>query len=282
MFLFVPDDQFNAIVMKWLRRAVAIYGIELYAVVIMCNHFHLVLRAPNMNLSEFMRYFSTNLSREVNKLRGRKGELVFYKRFSSEPILDYESLERMLSYVMANPVSANMVSQPGEHPGYTSWHQAVGDSIPVRHTEEPPAITPPPHWAHLSEEDRRAEWNRLLIPRIEKLNKERTGRVMGARRVRKLNWRMKPNQRQKQRRPQPLCHAVHESQTELYKAFLNQQTTMYRTSIARWREGEEVEFPFGTYPPGWSQCDRRMRRRCPPHLRIGPAREPIPTYRPAA
>jgi hypothetical protein len=36
----------------------------------------------------------------------------------------------MLAYVLLNPVSAGLVEFPGQYPGYTSWHQHVGEHQP--------------------------------------------------------------------------------------------------------------------------------------------------------
>ncbi len=267
MYLLVPDDVLNAIAMKWLRRAVRIYGIQLHAAVIMCNHFHLILSAPNMNLGQFMCYFTTNLSKDVNKLRERENTVVFPKRYSAEPILDIESLSRMLSYVLANPVAAHMVETPGEHPGYTSWHQSVGQPLPKRQTEAPPEITPPPHWSHLDDDELAREWEKLLRPRIAHLTKIRTGHVLGAERVRKLDWRTTPRDKE-EIRARPRCHGRSREARQLYRSFQKQMTAEYQRAAEDWRGGLEATFPFGTRPPGWSRCDDRAPRKLPEQFRF--------------
>lgn len=264
--LLVPDDAFNAIVMRRLRNAVRIFGIKLYAAVIMGNHFHLILGAPKMNLSEFMRYFQTYLSADVNKLRGRFDATVFPKRFSSEPIVDLESLKRMLCYTMLNPVAANLVEFPGQYPGYTSWHQHVGAPQPTRHTEEPPPITPPPMWGSLSEEELAEEWRALVKPGIIHYAKTRTRPVLGARKVRKMKWWKRPR-RPKRSRRRPLCHARDKETWKRYARFCDRVQTQYREAVLNWREGIVTEFPHGTIPPGWSEC-KLGPRRFPPDFRL--------------
>jgi hypothetical protein len=59
----------------------------------------------------------------------------------------------VLAYVLLNPVAAGLVEFPGQYPGYTSWHQHVGEDQPERHIEEPPPITPPPMWKDLTPEE---------------------------------------------------------------------------------------------------------------------------------
>ena len=265
-YLFVPDDEFNAIVMRWLRRAVRIFGIELYAAVIMGNHFHLILRAPKMNLHKFMQYFQSNLARAVNRLRKRFDAAVFPRRYAAEPILDCESLEQKLSYVLLNPVAADLVEFPGDYPGYTSWHQSTGTQLPARHSEEPPPITPPPMWARLTADELADAWRRLLRPGIQRHARARTRPVLGAKRVRETAWYRRPR-RPKRSRRRPLCHASTKEAWKRYAEFSNRIHTRYRSAVLAWRRGNVASFPHGTLPPGWRECSSEERRLLPREFR---------------
>lgn len=266
-FLFVPDDEFNAIVMRRLRAAVRIFGIELFAAVIMGNHFHLILRAPQMNLSKFMQYFQTNVARDVNKLRKRFDAAVFPRRYNAEPIVDLESLEKMLAYVLLNPVAADLVEFPGQYPGYTSWHQHVGEDQPERHTEEPPPITPPPMWKELTAEELAERWRNLVKPGVTHHAETRTRPVKGAKKVRTTEWWRRPR-RPKRSRRRPLCHARNKECWKRYARFSNRVHTRYRDAVLNLRAGIVTQFPYGTIPPGWTECECRSRRRLPPDLRL--------------
>lgn len=268
MFLLRPDDDLNEIVMTWLRRAARIHDVELYAVVIMCNHFHLIARASKMNLSNFMCYFQTSVSREVNNLRNRSEARVFPKRFSSEPILDNESFIEKLRYVLLNPVKANLVEFPGQFPGYTSWHQHVAEPQPLRHRAVPPEIVVPPFWKHLKPAELEKKWRNLVQPGVIEYAQNRSKPVVGAQRLRKLNWRKRPR-RTKQNRRKPLCHSKNRSTWQKYARHFSHVQSEYRAASAQWRAGKAVEFPFGTIPPGWTRCDCNSERKYPPEFRCG-------------
>lgn len=265
-YLFVPDDEFNRVVMRRLRAAARIYEVEIYAAVIMSNHFHLIVRARRMNLSDFMKHFQTNLSKDVNNLRHRYDACVFPRRYSCETIVDLESLEHMLKYVLLNPVAANLVEFPGQHPGYTSWHQNVGEDQPTRHAEAPPVITPPPMWESLSKEELAEAWRDLLRPGIIELAKARKRPVLGARRVRKMKWWKRPR-RPKRSFRRPLCHARDKQTWKRFAHFSKKVQAQYRKAMLDWRDGEVTEFPHGTIPPGWNKCARN-RHRMPPEFRL--------------
>jgi putative transposase len=67
LFLMRPDARVNALVLGCLARAVEKHGVELIGFVFMANHFHLVLRAPNNNLSAFMQDFERWLAIKLQR-----------------------------------------------------------------------------------------------------------------------------------------------------------------------------------------------------------------------
>lgn len=265
-FYFRPDDELNALVMFWLRAAVRIYRVELYAVVIMGNHFHLIVRAPLMNLGKFMCYFQTNFARAVNKLRGRVDGTVFPRRYSAEPILDLESLERMLAYVVLNPVAANLVERPGDYPGYSSWRQHVGYAQPKRCAQEPPPITPPPMWAHLTEQEISERWRQLVRGELAELNRTRRGRVRGAKAVREMDWWRRPRTRSRCVR-KPRAHGRTKEQWKRFARFADRVATRHQAAMIAWRSDRSARFPYGTFPPARG-CEVRGKRQWPDQFRL--------------
>ncbi len=259
-YLFVPDDAFNELVHRWLTRAVRIFGVELYAVVIMGNHFHLIVRAPRLNLSKFMQYFQTNLSRAVNVLRGRFDASVFPRRFEAEAILDEASLERMLAYVLCNPVAANLVERPGQYPGLTSYRQSAGRG------DEGLVLTVPPMWRGLGEAEVYEKFRQLVAPTIRDCARERRYRVMGPAKVRSVKWWTRPKRPKRGRRA--FCHGATRQARLQYVTQANMTQTLYQIAARAWREGEIKPFPYGTIPPGWIDCNCAGRRRMPQPLRL--------------
>ena len=260
-YLFVPDDEFNKLVHRWLKRAVRIFEVELYAAVVMSNHFHLLVRAPLMNISKFMQYFQTNLSRAVNKLRKRYDAAVFPRRFAAEPVLDEASFDRLLAYVLCNPVTANLVEQPEQYPGLTTYAQSIG----VR--DDGFEITVPPHWRDVDETDLAERYEQLVEPTVSDCAKRRRKSVVGPAGVTMTRWWTRP--RRPKRGPRAFCHGAKKLTRKRYTTYANQVQTRYRACVLAWRNGKVTTFPYGTIPPGWTECVCRARRpRMPRHLRI--------------
>ncbi|MCB9630755.1 MAG: hypothetical protein H6721_01175 [Sandaracinus sp.] len=108
-----------------LARALAFFAekglppVEVFAVVVMSNHLHLVLRAPGKNLAAFMGYFLARVAQTLNLLLGRVGP-VFPRRYDAQPILDEEAAAGRVKYVLENPKKAGLVRCFTEWPGFVA------------------------------------------------------------------------------------------------------------------------------------------------------------------
>ena len=116
-----PDfhGHFNKLILRCLSIAQKRYGVLIYGYVFMSNHFHILVRAPEMNLSHFMRDVQSLIARNVNLLRKRRGTL-FPDRFTSALVLDKEAVFTMARYILLNPVRAKLVETPDQWPGLIS------------------------------------------------------------------------------------------------------------------------------------------------------------------
>jgi putative transposase len=86
-----------------LAQSKKIYGIRLFAYVLMDNHFHLLLETPLGNLSQFMRRFTITYTSYFNRIHNRVGHL-FQGRYKSI-LVDKESyLSELSRYIHLNPV----------------------------------------------------------------------------------------------------------------------------------------------------------------------------------
>lgn len=117
-FFLRPDTAMNALFGYWLARSLREFpAISLHGVVAMSNHVHLLTRDDGGVLSEFFCYFLGNLSKAVNKLRGRTGPL-FHRRFDDGGrVLDARAAAECLAYLIVNPVKAGLVTRHGQWPG---------------------------------------------------------------------------------------------------------------------------------------------------------------------
>lgn len=81
---------------------------RLIAWVVMPNHVHVVFRpAPGYSLEKILHSWKSFTSKEANKILGKSGE--FWQRESYDHLVrDTQDLERIVRYVIENPVKANL------------------------------------------------------------------------------------------------------------------------------------------------------------------------------
>ncbi|MCF3651688.1 transposase [Synoicihabitans lomoniglobus] len=103
---------------KTLEEAVAQYGWELGAYVVMRNHFHLAVRTPAGNLGEGMHWLQSTFATRFNRLRGERGHL-FQGRYQAFVLQNEGVWARVADYIHLNPVRAGIV--PVEHLHEFRW-----------------------------------------------------------------------------------------------------------------------------------------------------------------
>jgi putative transposase len=109
---------------RTVRDAARRYAIRCYAACLMNNHYHLVLDAPRVNLSDAMRYVNGVFSRTSNRRHHRTGHL-FEARFRSIVVERKSYLRRVARYVVLNPVRAHLVSKVESWP-WSTYRATVG------------------------------------------------------------------------------------------------------------------------------------------------------------
>lgn len=107
------------------------FGIETHAYCLMQNHYHLLLRTPEPNLSEGMKQFGERLARQINFETNGVGP-VFQSRYKAKLILEDSYLMQVFRYIHLNPVEAGMVSDVGEYDWSSyAWFLQDGFSGPI-------------------------------------------------------------------------------------------------------------------------------------------------------
>lgn len=84
-----------------------VMNFKLYGYVVMGNHYHLVLKVFDTQVSEIMHRINNKFSRYYNKKYGRTGH-VFENRYKGILVVGDKYLLSLLRYVHQNPVAANM------------------------------------------------------------------------------------------------------------------------------------------------------------------------------
>jgi len=118
---------------KILEEAHTRYQIEIHAYCLMGNHYHLLLKTPNGNLSRAMCYINGLYSRKFNIAHRRDGPL-FRGRYRAILIEDDRYRLNVSRYIHLNPVAAKMVVEPASYP----WSSMAAYS----------ASQAPPNWLY--------------------------------------------------------------------------------------------------------------------------------------
>ncbi|WP_407652951.1 transposase [Bdellovibrio svalbardensis] len=91
------------------------YKIEIHSFVLMNNHFHLIARFPENNMSEAMNYFMRETSRVISRSSMRINQ-TYGGRYFRSAITKPHYLEHVYKYVYRNPIEAGLASNAEEYP----------------------------------------------------------------------------------------------------------------------------------------------------------------------
>jgi len=109
-----------------IARAQQKYQTKLFALIVMGNHFHLIVQTNGKNLARFMGYVKSRITEGINLLTGKSGPL-WSRRYDAQAILDDEASADRLAYCLDNPVQSGLVESSDDWPGLNCAF-AMGDS----------------------------------------------------------------------------------------------------------------------------------------------------------
>lgn len=131
-FFSLPMNTVWSVYEDYLFLASKMFGLKIYAFVLMSNHFHLVCSFPNSNHADCLRYFLRETSKEIGRISGRSNHLYGSRNYKC--LLDsYLYLINTYKYVYQNPVRAKVSPNVESYP-YSTLHGLLGFSkliIPV-------------------------------------------------------------------------------------------------------------------------------------------------------
>jgi REP element-mobilizing transposase RayT len=107
------DDRDRVHFLHVLEKVIDDYRWQLLAYVLMSNHYHLLFRTPEPNLSRGMKDLDGDYASFFNIRHQRAGHL-FQGRFKSHLVDGETYLVSLARYIVLNPVRACMVETPGE------------------------------------------------------------------------------------------------------------------------------------------------------------------------
>jgi REP element-mobilizing transposase RayT len=100
------------------------YGVKFHDLVLMSNHFHLLISTPHADLGQAMSHFLGSVTRTLNALSGREGH-VFNGPYKWSLITTARYYAYALKYIYRNPVKAGIVAWVEDYP-FSSLHERLG------------------------------------------------------------------------------------------------------------------------------------------------------------
>jgi REP element-mobilizing transposase RayT len=125
----VADDADRKRLLEVIRQTSERFDLEIFAYVLMTNHYHLLLRTRQANLSNAMQWFGTTYTRRYNNRHSRTGHL-FQGRFKSILVENDAYLMRLSFYIHRNPVRAGLVRRLADYPWSSYKTYAYGRAAP--------------------------------------------------------------------------------------------------------------------------------------------------------
>lgn len=111
--IFYSDDD-RYLFLSLLEKLTERFNIEVHAYVLMGNHYHLLVKTIDANLSRAMQWFGTTYTRKFNIANHTSGHL-FQGRFKSLIVQNAAYLLRLSCYIHRNPVRAGIVLRLAEY-----------------------------------------------------------------------------------------------------------------------------------------------------------------------
>ena len=106
----VIDDEDRELFLDTLAQMSERFEIEIFAYVLMDNHYHLLFRTHRANLSKSMQWFGATYTSRFNVTHNRSGHL-FQGRFKNMLVENDAYLLQLSYYIHRNPLRAGMVKR---------------------------------------------------------------------------------------------------------------------------------------------------------------------------
>ena len=127
--IYVSKDNFRFFMDRLSEYVLGAHA-ELFAFVLMPNHYHLLVHILTEDFTEAYRRFSISYSKSFNKVFGRVGTL-YRGRFTSHLVHDQAYLQRVSRYIHINPVKDGFVERPEEwlYSSYSDYVTSCGSGL---------------------------------------------------------------------------------------------------------------------------------------------------------
>ncbi len=122
------DDGDNQKFLELLAEMKIQFNFEVLVYALMSNHYHLLLRTKEANLSMLMQQLNHAYTMYFNHKYGRVGTL-WQGRYSEKFVHDEKYLQVLMKYIEQNPLRAGFCSRIGEYPWASALTRTSGLSL---------------------------------------------------------------------------------------------------------------------------------------------------------
>ena len=266
-FLLVPSEALTNLFRYILIYAAKKYGIQVHALCVMSNHYHMVLTDTRGTLPRFLQEFNRVVALGVKCIHGWEDQVWESKPAKEIELRKPQAIIAAIAYVMANPVAAGSVEHAHQWPGAITLPHELGNGVikatrpsfyfdpknPQWEEEMTLPITLPPNVTQ-EEGARFRSQVAIELMRLEKKAhremREKGWSFLGAVRV----MRLSPTDRAKKPKPRVERNptfAVGQGNAEALKEAIEERRAFlshYYQALEKWRAGDrDVVFPAGTW-----------------------------------
>lgn len=104
-------------------------GVQLHALTVLSNHYHLVASDPNGNIPEFYGYLHSLLARCLNASRGRFEAMWSSEETNRVSLEDADAIVRQVGYTLSNPTTSGLVARSALWPGVRMFWKDAAEVI---------------------------------------------------------------------------------------------------------------------------------------------------------
>jgi REP element-mobilizing transposase RayT len=268
----MPSDRLNELVAGVIGRAQEKYpDMRLHLFVVMSNHLHMIVSAPNQKtLSAFMGFINGQIAKEAGRLYDWP-EKFWACRYADTEFQDHDKMMAHAHYLLSHGCKEGMVDRPGDWPGLNCvkaltrgkpirgvwvdrtgmWNAGKNLGNPKQYeTRYEVRLTPLPGMEEMSERERQRQW-RSIVKGIEEEYKQNP---VKKRFVLARNPHHRPDQVKKSCKP--ICHASTRELVEEYREGYESFVSAYRDAQQRFLAGEPDAiklFPPDCYIPPFAR-----------------------------
>jgi putative transposase len=127
--IFLGDDDYE-LFLNVLEEMSDRFEVDIFAYVLMGNHYHLLIRTNQQNLSKSMQWVGTTYTRRVKLKHYRSGHL-FQGRFKSILVQNDAYLIKLSCYIHRNPLRAGLVNRLADY-RWSSYRSYAYKANPIR------------------------------------------------------------------------------------------------------------------------------------------------------